>query len=110
MEKVFLKTAFFIFANLRQAEFQHCDISLNNFERSKSFQLTIHQCKSQGCSFKLTSFVSVISQRTVFSMATLTESDFSYSGNPPVNNSNSKVLSNGRFLTAVFFVFFYKKP
>ncbi|WP_116964694.1 pentapeptide repeat-containing protein [Fastidiosibacter lacustris] len=66
-------------ADLLRSQFNYCNISVSDFERADAFQITINNCKAQGCNFKFTNFTNVVSRTKIFSCAELTNSDFRYS-------------------------------
>ena len=69
----------FSLADLRRTEFHHCNISMNNFKRANVFQITIDDCRAQGCNFQFANFTNIVSRTVLFSSASLTKTDFRYS-------------------------------
>lgn len=65
-------------ANLKNASFQSCDITVCSFKFVDALGLEIVKSKAQGADFSNASFVNKITSRTWFSMAYIKESNLSY--------------------------------
>jgi fluoroquinolone resistance protein len=91
----------FNLADLRRTEFHRCNISINSFKRANVFQIVVDKCRAQGCDFQFANFSNIISRSALFSLASLTRTDFRYSNFEGVYLVKCN-LSESKFVSVIF--------
>lgn len=68
----------FIYADLRDASFMNCMLSLANFQGANCFGLELRECDLKGANFSEASFVNHVSNKMYFCSAYITGCNLSY--------------------------------
>lgn len=65
-------------AQLKDASFKNCDLTMADFKNIQALGLEIRECKATGADFSGASFMNMITSRTWFCSAFMTKNNFSY--------------------------------
>ncbi len=65
-------------AQLKDASFKHCDLTMADFKNIQALGLEIRECKATGADFNGASFMNMITTRSWFCSAFMTKNNFSY--------------------------------
>ncbi|WP_413735117.1 Qnr family pentapeptide repeat protein [Sodalis sp. RH21] len=65
-------------AQLKDASFKRCDLSMADFRHANGLGIEISECRAQGADFRGASFMNMITTRTWFCSAYITKSNLSY--------------------------------
>ncbi|HCN6743843.1 TPA: Qnr family pentapeptide repeat protein, partial [Escherichia coli] len=65
-------------ANLKDAIFKSCDLSMADFRNINALGIEIRHCRAQGSDFRGASFMNMITTRTWFCSAYITNTNLSY--------------------------------
>lgn len=68
----------FQWAQMKDASFSHCDLSMADFRNVSALGIELRECKLQGADFRAASFMNIITQRSFFCSAYITKCNLSY--------------------------------
>lgn len=68
----------FQYAQLKDASFKNCDLTMVDFKNIQALGLEIRECKATGANFSGANFMNMITARSWFCSAFLTKNNFSY--------------------------------
>ncbi len=74
-------------AMLKDAIFKSCDLSMADFRNVSALGIEIRHCRAQGADFRGASFMNMITTRTWFCSAYITNTNLSYANFSKVENS-----------------------
>jgi len=65
-------------ANIKDTCFEHCDLTMADFRNAEALGCEMKECKGQGVDFRGASFMNMLTSRSFFCSASLTQNNFSY--------------------------------